>query len=67
MKSKCSFPECKVRVLLVTPECKCGHKFCGAHRGHMDHACSFDYKKEHAQQLLKTMSTAIIGKKIESF
>lgn len=67
MKSRCAFPDCNVRLSLVTPECKCKNKYCSAHRGHMDHACTFDYREEHAKNLLKTMSTPIVGKKIESF
>jgi len=31
----------------------------------MDHGCTFDYKEEHAANLLKTMSTAILGEKME--
>jgi hypothetical protein len=31
----------------------------------MDHACTFDYREEHAKRLMNTMSTPIIGKKIE--
>jgi len=33
----------------------------------MEHACSFDYREEHIKNLMKTMSTPIVGKKIESF
>jgi predicted nucleic acid binding AN1-type Zn finger protein len=65
MKSRCAQSECKVRIPSFTPECKCKSKFCGAHRGHVDHGCTFDYKEEHATNLLKTMSTAVIGEKME--
>jgi hypothetical protein len=30
------------------------------------HACSFDYRAEHKENLLKYMSTAIVGKKVEA-
>ena len=65
MKSRCAYMECKARIPSFTPECKCKSKFCGAHRGHVDHACPFDYKEEHATNLLKTMSTAIVADKME--
>ena len=66
MKTRCAFPECKKTLLaVITPECKCKNKYCSMHRGHMDHACTYDYRDEHAKNLLKTMSSPIVGKKIE--
>ena len=67
MKTRCAFPECRAPLSLVTPECKCKNKYCSKHRAHMDHACAFDYRAEHVKNLLETMSTPILGKKIETF
>jgi hypothetical protein len=66
MKARCAHPDCNARVSIVTPECKCKNKYCSIHRGHMDHACVFDYRDENLKHMMKTMSTPIVGKKLES-
>ena len=65
MTARCAFLDCGARLPITASECKCKNKYCSKHRGHMDHACTFDYREEQAKRLLTTMSTPIIGKKIE--
>lgn len=68
MKEKCAFHSCTKRIsLLLTPDCKCKLKFCGLHRGYLSHECTFDYRLDQQKNLLMTMSTPIVGKKVESF
>lgn len=38
--------------------------YCGAHRGDVDHACTFDYKAE-AAKVLSTTLTKVVAAKIE--
>jgi hypothetical protein len=44
--------------------CKCGKKCCIKHRSPELHACTFDYKKEHADLLAK-QNQVVDHKKIE--
>jgi len=62
---KCSFESCKKKLALTDTACKCEKVFCSAHRHFESHACSFDYKAEGKNLLLKTMSTAVVAKKLE--
>jgi len=61
----CEFNGCKKKLALSDMPCKCQKKFCGIHRHSEDHACEFDFKKENEKNLMKHMSTAIVGKKID--
>jgi len=62
---RCSFSECKKKLLLVDTACKCEKRFCKMHRFSTDHACSFNYREEATIALLKTMSTPVVGQKLE--
>ena len=61
----CQYTGCKKKLMLSDMACKCEKTFCGLHRHSDDHACKFDYKNAHEKTLLKHMSTAIIGKKVD--
>ena len=52
---RCGVPECKKKLLLSDLECKCGHRYCGAHRHAEEHKCGFDYKKHGVAQLSTSM------------
>jgi hypothetical protein len=62
---KCPFDGCKKKIALTDTACKCGKVYCSAHRHFIDHSCSFDFKEDAKQILLKTMSTAVIAKKVD--
>jgi len=42
---KCNYAICTRRLLLSDLACRCGHRFCSAHRYSTEHMCSFDYRK----------------------
>lgn len=65
MKKPCEMANCKKRLELTAPGCRCKKFFCMAHRGSYDHSCSFDYRNEHTQVLLKTMSSSVIAEKLQ--
>jgi len=62
MKKRCDFPECKRVLSLAAYACKCKNHYCPAHN--LEHGCTFDYKKEQSDKLLKHMSSAVVGEKI---
>jgi hypothetical protein len=61
-KKRCDFPECKKVIGLASYPCKCENHYCPAHRA--EHGCTFDYKKEQSDKLLRYMSTAVVGEKV---
>lgn len=64
-KARCEFAECKKRLDLTAFPCRCCKTFCPAHRGSFDHACTYDYKNEQVNTLMKTMSTAVVAEKLQ--
>jgi hypothetical protein len=40
-------------------------EFCSLHRDPLVHKCTFDFHAEAKNNLLRTMSTAVVGKKVE--
>jgi uncharacterized Fe-S cluster-containing radical SAM superfamily enzyme len=64
MKRRCDFPECKKPLMLSSITCKCNKTFCSVHRGSYDHSCSFDYKSDHTNMLMKHMSTPVVADKL---
>jgi len=65
VKEICALDGCKNRLFLTDFPCKCSKKFCTKHRYDSEHACTFDYKANAKQILLKTMSTAIVAQKVD--
>ena len=63
--TRCCFTGCKKKLLLSDFPCRCGEFHCSSHRASEAHSCTYDYKKDNKEFLLKTMSTAVIGKKID--
>ncbi len=41
---RCGHSECKKKLTLTDFDCKCGIRFCSAHRHAETHACTFNYK-----------------------
>jgi AN1-type zinc finger protein 5/6 len=64
-KSRCAKQGCDVKLPLTALECRCCHRFCSKHRYPEEHACSVDYKALGTKELLKTMSTAVTGEKLQ--
>ena len=65
-KEICCKDGCMKHLLLTAIKCKCQNKYCNEHRYPGDHQCSFDFLKSAQDQLLKSMSTPIIAKKLEA-
>jgi hypothetical protein len=57
---------CKKKLLLSDFACRCGSIFCALHRISEAHACTFDYRQDNRNNLLKTMSAPIVAKKIDT-
>ena len=62
---RCCMEGCKKKLMLSDFPCKCGKKHCATHRAPEIHACSYDFKQSQREILLKTMSTAVIAKKVD--
>jgi predicted nucleic acid binding AN1-type Zn finger protein len=65
-RETCRYEGCSTKLTLVSITCKCEKKFCNAHRHPEDHACTYDFRAAAKDILLKTMSTAVVAKKIEA-
>lgn len=61
--SRCKHSECKKKLSFTDYACKCGKKFCQAHRSAPSHNCTFDWKKSHQMYISKVM---ISGKSNDS-
>lgn len=64
-KKRCSLDSCNKKLGLCGFACKCQMEFCSLHRDPLVHKCTFDFHAEAKNNLLKTMSTAVVGKKVE--
>jgi hypothetical protein len=62
MKKRCEFPECKKAISILSHPCKCKKDLCPAHMN--AHGCTFDYRAEQTEKLMKLMSTPVVGQKI---
>ena len=62
---RCEAEGCKKKLSLIPFQCKCKKNFCDIHRYPEEHMCSFDFKESAKQILLKTMSSPVIGTKVE--
>jgi hypothetical protein len=61
---RCQCVDCKVKLGVVPFSCRCGKYFCGAHRMAEEHNCTFDYRANAKKELLKYMSSPIVGEKV---
>jgi len=62
--NRCFHSDCKKKLLLSDPTCKCKERYCMAHRMPEDHACSFDYKAAGKSQL-ELSNPKVIGQKFD--
>jgi hypothetical protein len=63
-QKRCGFSSCKKKLQFSDFECRCGTRYCGEHKGFLDHACSFDYKAE-ATKNLSTQMVKCVATKLE--
>jgi predicted nucleic acid binding AN1-type Zn finger protein len=64
-KARCPVEGCNKKLTLVDFKCKCQNTYCAKHRVPDTHACSYDFRQEQTNLLMKHMSTAIVGNKIQ--
>ena len=64
-KARCPVEGCNKKLGLVDFKCKCQNTYCAKHRVPDTHACSYDFRQEQTNRLMKHMSTAIVGNKIQ--
>lgn len=62
MKKRCEFPECKKAISILSHPCKCKKDLCPVHMN--AHGCTFDYRAEQKEKLMKLMSTPVVAQKI---
>ena len=62
LQKRCGASGCKRRLLLSDMACRCGYKFCTAHRHAEDHECLFDYKDAATKQLASTLVKCVAAK-----
>lgn len=62
--NRCSHSDCKKKLLLSDPTCKCNARYCMAHRHPEDHTCSYDYKAA-GKALLTAANPKVDGSKFE--
>jgi len=48
---RCCFSDCKKKLLFSDFACRCGTRFCTAHRAAEDHRCTYDWKAEGKKTL----------------
>ena len=59
-KIKCN--KCNKKIGLIIFECKCNGKYCSLHKYPEMHECSYDYKSEGIDELIKNNPKIIPNK-----
>ena len=54
--------QCKIKVGHLGYPCKCGYTYCGKHRYYDTHECTYDYKTEGKQKIVKANPTVAADK-----
>tara|TARA_B110000908_G_scaffold136684_1_gene162025 strand:+ start:922 stop:1203 length:282 start_codon:yes stop_codon:yes gene_type:complete len=62
-KNRCALSGCKKKLCLASWACKCERKFCVNHRPASKHACSFDWRNQHADFIKKNLEK---GKSVDT-
>jgi hypothetical protein len=62
MKKRCEFLDCKKKIAITSYPCKCKKNLCQEHMN--EHECTFDYRAEQTEKLMKYMSTPVVAQKI---
>ena len=61
-QKRCGAGACKKRLMLTDVACRCGYKFCAAHRHAEDHECMFDYKGAATTSLSTSLVKCVAAK-----
>jgi hypothetical protein len=65
-KKRCCEKEgCGKKLELTAFPCKCQKLYCALHRYQDEHDCSYNYQAAAKDELLKTMSTAVVAQKLQ--
>lgn len=51
--NKCSFNGCNKKLSISCIRCKCDKLFCNLHTFYTEHNCTYDFKEEYKQELIK--------------
>ena len=51
IRARCSASDCKKKLNMLDFDCRCGQRFCGAHRQAEDHQCTHNWKADGAKTL----------------
>jgi hypothetical protein len=54
-QKRCGHADCKKKLAFSDFACRCGTRYCGTHKGFVEHACSFDYKADAKKTLDKQL------------
>lgn len=55
LTKRCNFTDCKKKLVLSDMECRCGKRFCAAHKFSESHKCTFNYREASDQVLTKQL------------
>lgn len=61
-QKRCGAVACKKRLMLTDVACRCGYKFCAAHRHAEEHECMFDYKGAATAALSTSLVKCVAAK-----
>lgn len=54
-QKRCGHADCKKKLAFSDFACRCGTRYCGTHKGFVEHACAFDYKADAKKNLDKQL------------
>jgi AN1-type zinc finger and ubiquitin domain-containing protein 1 len=61
-QKRCVAADCKKKLAFSDFPCRCGPRFCVAHRAAEDHKCTYDWKNEGKKVLTTTLAGCVNGK-----
>lgn len=62
-QTRCKHTGCTKKLLLSDMECKCGNRYCIAHRFYETHACTYNYRAS-ADETLKKQLVRCVGERL---
>jgi len=61
-QKRCRFSDCKKKLLCSDFACRCGPRFCAAHKAAEDHKCTYDWKADGKKALSATVGACVNAK-----
>lgn len=61
-QTRCVAADCKKKLAFSDFPCRCGPRFCAAHRAAEEHKCTYDWKSEGKKVLTTTLGGCVNGK-----